>query len=145
MRNNTKALAPWSVNESLWPSDWFGGFFNDSLFPSLNTGMKADIKELDDSYVIDLEVPGLKQENLELDLTDNRLTVTAHINESSEEKGKDGQYLRRERRSGVYRRSFILDNVKTEEIGAKLNNGVLTITCPKAEQPAEPCRKIEIQ
>ena len=144
MRNNN-SLIPWGGKDSLWPSDLLGNFFGDSFFPSVSSGMKADIRETEKNYVIDVEVPGINRDNLEIDLTDNYLTITAHLDESSEEKGKNGQYLRRERKTGVFRRSFALENVKTEEITAQLINGVLSVTCPKSELPAEQKKKIDIQ
>ena len=146
-RNNSNhSLTPWTGTPSLWPStDLFGDFFNDSFWGGMSTGgMKADVRETDTDYLIDIEVPGMKKEDVEISLNDDILTVSAKYDESNEEK-KEGHYIRRERRSGVMRRSFSVDNVKADEIDAKLDNGVLTITCPKKEQKVISDRKIEIR
>ena len=128
--------------ESLWPSDFFGDFFNDG-FGSFSSGMKADIRETDKDYIIDVEVPGMKKDDVEISVNDNMLTISAKVNEEHEEKG-EGRYLRRERRSGVYRRSFALDNIKSDAIKAKMDSGVLTVTLPKLEQRVITDRKIDI-
>ena len=130
--------------EGLWPSDFFSDFFGSSSLPSFNTGMKTDIRETDDNFIIDIEVPGLRKEDVDISLNDNVLTVSAKIDEQNEEK-RDGRYLRRERRSGLYRRSFVVDNVKCDEIEAKMDNGVLTLTLPKMEQTVINDKKIEIR
>ena len=105
---------------------------------------KTDIQDKGDHYLLEADLPGMKKEDVEISLNDDILTVSAKYDESNEEK-KEGHYIRRERRSGVMRRSFSVDNVKADEIDAKLDNGVLTITCPKKEQKVISDRKIEIR
>ena len=145
-RNNSNhSLTPWNGNHSLWPStDLFDEFFNDNFWGVSTYGMKADVRETDKDYLIDIEMPGMKKEDVDISLNDDVLTVSAKYDENSEEK-KEGHYIRRERRSGVMRRSFAVDNVKSDEIDAKLDNGVLTITCPKKEQTVITDRKIQIR
>ena len=141
-RNNME-LSPW--RGGLWPSDFFNDFLGDSFFSGFGSGMKADVRETDDSYIIDVEVPGMNRDNIDIDLDDNVLTVTAKIADSKEIEEQDGRYIRRERRSGAFRRSFLMDNIKTEKIDARMENGVLTVICPKTESKAPTSRKIDIK
>ena len=141
-------MQPWREERGLWPSDWVNSFFDDGFFrpfQPFDGGMKADIRETDDSYLIDVEVPGMSKDNLDIELNDNVLTVTAQIEDKKDEKDKEGRYIRRERRSGMFRRSFVLDNVKVADLDAKMDNGVLTIVCPKEEAKVSKNKKIDIR
>jgi len=127
-------------------SHFFDDFFSPATWSNygFTGGMKADVRETDDSYLIDLELPGMKKEDVDISLNDNVLTVSAKYEQENEEKN-EGRYIRRERRSGVFRRSFVMDDINTDAIDAKMDNGVLTITCPKVEQKVITGRKIDIQ
>ncbi|NLH01549.1 MAG: Hsp20/alpha crystallin family protein, partial [Clostridiales bacterium] len=107
--------------------------------------LKVDVREKSDSYVIDAEMPGIDKNNVSIDVYGNMLTITANVNENSEQKDEDGRYLRRERRMSSYRRSFTLDNIKSDEIKAEMNNGILTIVCPKKSENTPNYKRIPIQ
>ena len=93
--------------------------------------MKVDIKETDVDYKIEAELPGIPKEDVQLGIENNRLTIhVAHNEEQNEEKDN---YIRRERRSCTMSRSFNLENVNTQAITAKFENGILHITLPKQE------------
>ena len=135
-------LVPYRRNSGLKKRDsfWdigsmFEDFFNDSLLPAFFTpvsSMRADVKETESEYVIDVEVPGVRKEDIKLDLKDDILTVFVERNEETKEERSD--YIRRERRYGSCSRSFYVPEIKNEEVKAKYNNGVLTITLPKADE-----------
>ncbi|MGN0298010.1 MAG: Hsp20/alpha crystallin family protein [Lachnospiraceae bacterium] len=125
----------------------FDDMFDDSFFksPSASTAnlMRTDIREKDDQYMLDIELPGYKKEDLQAELKDGYLTIAATHNETSEEKNEKGKFLRRERYSGSVKRSFYLgDNVKQEDIQAAFNDGVLTLTVAKPQAKQVPERKM---
>lgn len=96
--------------------------------------MKTDVKEKDGSYVLDIDLPGFKKEDIKIELNDGYLTVNASRNYENEEKPEDGKYIRRERFCGSCSRTFYAgDAVKPEDIKAKFENGILTVTLPKEE------------
>ena len=121
--------------------------FVDDMFPA-NTRktyrqqpsiMRTDIRETDDSYVLDVELPGFKKEDVKLQLKDGYLNITASTQSTDEEKDDQGKFLRRERYTGAMERSFYVGEDLTEEdVKARFEKGVLTLTLPK-EQP----KKIE--
>lgn len=112
--------------------------FFDSLFDGLYESnkkghmMKTDIYEKDDKYVIEMDVPGFKKDEVFVDYEDGYVTVTAK--KSEEEKKEDKNYIRRERIYGEYTRSFYVGNIKEEEIKAKFDDGMLKIKLPKENQ-----------
>lgn len=121
----------------------FNDFFNDSGlgFAGLNS-IKADVKENDKEYIVEAEIPGVKKEDIKLDLRDDRLTIS--VERSEETKEERSNYIRRERRYGSTSRSFYVENVKQEDVTAKYENGILSIILPKSEEKKSNNR-IEIQ
>ena len=92
--------------------------------------MKTDIKETEDQYVLAIDLPGFKKEDVKIHLKDGYLNVSA--SSQNEEEEKDGKYLRRERYTGSMTRSFYVGEELTEEdVKAKFGNGVLTLALPK--------------
>ena len=92
--------------------------------------MKTDIKETEDQYVLAIDLPGFKKEDVKIHLKDGYLNVTA--SSQNEEEEKDGKYLRRERYTGSMTRSFYVgENLTEEDVKAKFGNGVLTLALPK--------------
>ena len=124
----------------------FDSFFNDSLFPAWFFGgnqMKVDIRENDKEYIIDAELPGVKKEEIELDLRDDRLTISVKRDEALNEERDN--YIRRERRCSSFSRSFVVDNIKQDEVAAKFENGILSVSLPKKEGVVNHTRRIDIQ
>ena len=111
--------------------------------------MKTDIKEHDGGYEIEMNLPGFAKEDVKAELKDGYLTVTASHNTENEEKNENEKYIRRERYSGHYQRSFYVGEDLTEEdIHAAFKDGVLTMSIPKKEQEApveEPTKYISIE
>jgi HSP20 family protein len=124
--------------------DWdrvLDGFFDDT--PVWNTRNPAvDVRETDQGYLMEAELPGLSDKDIELNIEDNILTLSSREAESKEEK-KNG-YLIRERRQAEFCRTFVLPkDVEREKIKAEFKNGLLTVSLPKREE-AKP-RKIDVQ
>lgn len=113
----------------------------DSLFDNIffpyehkeNNMMKTDVKENENDYELQVEVPGVSKENISIDYENGYVTIDAKTNKSKDEKDKEGNYIRRERYSGSYSRSYYVGEVDRESIKAKLDNGVLSIIVPKAK------------
>ena len=113
--------------------------------------MKTDVKETDDGYEVDVDLPGFKKDEIHLELKDGYLTITASTDSKKEEKqegkyirkeNKQGKMLRQERYSGVMQRSFYVGEHLTEEdVKASYENGVLHIKFPKKEALKAPEKK----
>jgi HSP20 family protein len=100
----------------------------------------ASVMENGDSYLLQVEMPGVNKEGLEISVENNELTITGRRSMPAIE----GTLIHRESRSENYRRAFELDpSIDTAKIGAKIEQGVLTLTLPKAEQ-VKP-RKIAVE
>ncbi|MEA4871773.1 MAG: Hsp20/alpha crystallin family protein [Synergistaceae bacterium] len=93
---------------------------------------KVDVQDSGNEYLIEAEMPGLSKEDIKLGLDDEKLTISVTKNESTEEKDKN--YIHRERRSVSMSRTVHLADADASGIKAKLNNGLLKITVPKAEK-----------
>ena len=118
--------------------DLLEDMFRDPFFTSNESKvMKTDIKEHKDKYVIDIDLPGYKKEDIKLSVDDGYLTVHASMDSENEEKEK-GKYVRRERYMGSCSRSFYVgDAVKSEDIKASFKNGTLKVEVPKKEDKKE--------
>lgn len=124
----------------------FENFFNDKLFPSLyaNSGqMRVNIKENEKEFFVEAEIPGFNKEEINIEIEDDRLTITAETNEKTEE--KSDRYIRRERKYNSLTRSFALSDIVKENITAKFENGILFLTLPKEEKARGNIKKINIQ
>lgn len=93
--------------------------------------MKCDIYEENNEYHIDIDVPGFDKKDINIEVKDGYLTVSAKKEHEDKEKKKN--YIRRERSYGVYQRSFALGDVDVDKIDAKFNHGTLSIVVPKQE------------
>ena len=111
--------------------DIFDEVFNDPFFSEKeNKIMKTDVKEKDGSYILEIDIPGYDKEDIQIELQDGYVTVTATKNEEKED--KHAKYLKRERFSGMCSRSYYAgENITEEDIKANFKNGILTITFPK--------------
>ena len=104
--------------------------------------MKTDVHEHDDHYEIDIDLPGFKKDELTLNLENGYLTVGAAKGLDKEQKDKKGKVIRQERYAGAMQRTFYVGEALTEEdVHAKYENGVLSLTIPKKDQKELPERK----
>ena len=124
---------------SIFGDNLFDNFMDD-IFPTsermpiktMPSIMKTDIKETEDQYVLSIDLPGFKKEDVKIHLKDGYLNVSA--SSQNEEEEKDGKYLRRERYTGAMTRSFYVGkDLAEEDVKAKFGNGVLTLSLPKEE------------
>ena len=129
-------LMPSILGENLF-DDFFGFGYPMRSFQKIDTGelMKADVKESDAGYELDINLPGYKKEDVRAELKDGYLTISASTSLNKEEKDeKTGKYIRRERYSGSCSRSFYVgEDVTEEDIRAKFEDGVLKLSLPKKE------------
>ncbi len=107
--------------------------------------MHTDVKETDDNYLVRMDLPGFRREDVKAQLKDGYMTVTA-TREEKEEDGENSRYIRRERYMGTVTRSFYVGEALTEEdIKARFEDGTLLITLPKkVEKPQTEDRYITI-
>lgn len=109
-------------------------FFTRTLDNSASQLMKTDVREKENGYVVDMELPGYAKEDVKAELKDGYLTITAGRNENKDEKDSNGKFIRRERYSGTCKRSFYVgEDVKQEDIKAGFKDGILRLAIPKAE------------
>ena len=109
--------------------------------------MRTDVKENDDSYELKVNLPGLKKEDVRIELNQDYLTISAKAQNANDEKDDSGKYVRRERYYGSYQRQFYVgEGVKQEDIHASMADGVLTLSIPKVDQQqVETAHRIEIE
>ena len=90
--------------------------------------MKTDVKETEDAYEVDVDLPGFKKEDVKLDLDNGYLTISAQRNEELDDKDNEGRYIRQERATGSCARSFYVGKeLEPKDISAKFENGI----CPR--------------
>ncbi len=115
-------------------------FFRDSN--ATLPAFRADIRDLDDKFVLDAELPGFNKEDISLDLKEGILTIKAEHKEAQEQ--KQGEYIRRERRTGSFARSFDVSGIDESGISAAYKNGILEVTLPKQAPVVPESRQIDI-
>ncbi|MBQ4255384.1 MAG: Hsp20/alpha crystallin family protein [Bacilli bacterium] len=122
-------------------------FFGEDVSPREGSlAMRTDIVESKDNYLITIEIPGVKKENINLSLKDRYLTVTVTNKEEVKENAKELHYLRAERSYGVSSRSFYVGDATENDFNANYENGILSIEfAKKAFKHEEEVRKIEVK
>ena len=95
--------------------------------------MKTDVRETENSYELDIDLPGFQKEEMTVELRDGYLSIRAAKGLDKEEKDKKGTYIRQERYTGACSRSFHVGDVEPEEVSAKYEDGILKLTLPKKE------------
>ena len=122
-------------------SRWFDDFFAAPTFEH-STLPAVDVRKTDAEYLMEVELPGLSEKDVEVKLDNNLLTISSGKDEKKEEK-KNG-FILRERRASRFSRSFVLpESVDREKIGAEFKNGILQLTFPKV--PAAKPKTIEVK
>ena len=138
-------MFPSVFGENLF-DDWMDDFgFRDNFFGGKNplygkhakNIMKTDGRETDKGYELDVDLPGFKKDEVQVQLKDGYLTISAAKGLDKDEEDKKGNYIRRERYAGSMMRSFYVgDEIKQEDIHAKFENGILQLSIPKKEAKA---------
>lgn len=124
------------MNELTLFNDLFNYFGDDGyMMPSFNwkkTFPKVDVKEGKDSYILQMDLPGKTEKDVNVELNNNVLTISSKELETKNENKKDGKYLVHERTYSKFERSFALpDDVNGENISASVEDGVLTVKMPR--------------
>ncbi len=132
-------MMPSIFGENLF-DDWMDFPFENEFFGKKNplygkhakNMMKTDVRETDNSYEVDIDLPGFKKDEISVELKDGYLTISAAKGLDKDQKDKDGSYIRRERYAGSMTRSFFVGNgITKEEVHAKYENGILMLSLPK--------------
>ena len=130
---------------SIFGENLFDDFFSDPFGMMVPQGrdplygkhaknlMKTDVRETEDSYELDIDLPGFKKDEVSIDLKNGCLTIQAAKGLDKSESDKKGKYIRQERYAGACSRSFYVGDVKPEDVKAKYESGVLTVLIPKEE------------
>ena len=129
---------------SIFGENLFDDFFDDSfnMFPvwsgrnplygkHAKNLMKTDVRETENSYEVDIDLPGFKKDEISLDLKEGYLTIQAAKGLDKDEKDKQGKYIRQERYAGACSRSFYVGDVEPDQVSAKYESGVLRVSLPK--------------
>ena len=136
---------------SIFRENLFDNFMEDFGFPAFpdidkalygkhaKNLMKTDVKEKDGSYIVDIDLPGFKKDEIQMQLDNGYLTVSATKGLDKDESDEAGNYVRRERYAGSMSRSFYVgEHVTEKDIHPKYENGILRFTVPKEEvKPVE--------
>ena len=126
------------MNEMMneWGNVWNKSFFgkrNPLFGKRARNLMKTDVKETDNSYELEVDLPGFKKDEVKLQLSDGYLTISAEKGLDKDEE-KHGRLIRQERYEGAMQRSFYVgDGLTEDDVKASFANGVLKISLPKAE------------
>ena len=101
--------------------------------------MKTDVRETENSYELDVDLPGFKKDEIGVELKDGYLTISASKGMDKDETDKNGKFIRQERYTGACSRSFYVgEHVQPEDIGAKYEDGILRLSVPKNVKKALP-------
>lgn len=140
---------------SIFGENLFDEFFSDPFdlmhMPALHDGreqlygkharniMKTDVREVGDSYEVDIDLPGFKKDEIQVELKDGNLTISAAKGLDKDEKDKEGRYIRQERYAGTCSRSFYVgEGMEPEDVSARFEDGILKVSLPKQEQKRLP-------
>ena len=148
-------MLPSIFGENLF-DEFFMDPFNDPFFTSSRNAlygkhsknlMKTDVRETDGTYELDIDLPGFKKDEINAEIRDGYLTVSAAKGLDKDQSDKDGRYIRRERYAGQCSRSFYVgEGVTEQDISAKFEDGILRLSIPKKPQPQLPeTRRIAIE
>lgn len=129
---------------SIFGENLFDEFFDDNfgMFPMWNGRnplygkhaknlMKTDVRETEDTYEVDIDLPGFKKDEINVDLKDGYLTISAAKGLDKDETDKKGKYIRQERYAGACSRSFYVGDVEPKDVSAKYEDGILKLSMPK--------------
>ena len=126
---------------SIFGENMLDDFFDESFFGAHNplygknarNLLKTDIREMDDSYELAVDLPGFKKDEIQLKLEDGYLTISAAKGVDKDQQDDQGRYIRRERYAGQCSRSFYVgEGVEARDVSARFEDGILRLSLPKA-------------
>ena len=135
-------LMPSIFGENLFDDDWMDFLFERDFWGRKNplygknakNLMKTDIREHEEGYELDIDLPGFKKDEITIDLDNGYLTISAAKGLDKDEQDKKGKYIRKERYAGAVQRSFYVGDAVTEEdVKAKFEDGILRLSIPKKD------------
>ena len=126
-------------NNQIFPRTF--DLFDNSFFDSDRNMLKADISVVDENYHIEVDIPGIEKENINLTYENGYLIITANRDEVRNE---NLEYVRKERYYGNYKRSFYVGTVDENKIKAEYHNGILKIVVPREEENKNTVKQISI-
>ena len=141
-------MMPSIFGENLFDDDWmdfpfdnfdrkFWGRKNPLYGKHAKNMMKTDIREHDEGYELDIDLPGFKKDEINVQLDNGYLTISASKGLDKDKESKKGKYIRRERHAGAMQRSFYVgDGITEEDIKARFKNGILRLSIPKKDAKA---------
>lgn len=107
-------------------------------------GFRTDVRDLGDAIELTAELPGFDKENIDVEVEDDVMTISAERKSEHDEKDGEGNYIRRERTYGSYSRTFNVANIDVDKIKVTYTDGILKLDMPKMEEPKPEVRKLEI-
>ena len=125
----------------------FSDFFNTDFMPRANsTAPAVNVKESEKAYTMELAAPGIKKEYCRVAINDEgNLTIAIENKQEHKHEDKNHHYLRREFSYSNYEQNYVLpDDVVKDQISAKVEDGILTITMPKTEPKEKVTKAIEV-
>ena len=124
------------VYEPMRRNGMFSDMFDDMFTAPTSYGvMSTDIHKKDGDYILDIELPGYKKEDIKIALEKGTLSISAHKSETQEEKDAKGNLIRQERYTGETSRSlYVGDGIKDSDVKASYKDGILTISVPSEEK-----------
>ncbi len=128
-------------------SDWENAFVAPRMFATEMTRQPlVDLADNGEEYVLKAEIPGLKKEDLSIEVTENGVEISGETKVEEKEEDKDRGYIRRERRYTKFYRSLPLpDAVLADKADAELKDGILTVKLPKAAPPEKKTKKVPVK
>ena len=129
-------LMPSIFGENLFNDDWMNFGFPEvekALYGKhASHEMKTDVRETDSGYEVDIDLPGFKKDEINIQLDNGYLSISAAKGLDKDEQDKEGKYIRKERYAGSMSRSFYVGNAITQDdIKAKYESGILRLSVPK--------------
>ncbi|MBP3842217.1 MAG: Hsp20/alpha crystallin family protein [Prevotella sp.] len=141
-------MTPMMRRNAAWLPSVFNDLFDTDFMPKANaTAPAINVKESDKGYTVELAAPGMTKEDFNVHINDEgNLIIKMEKKQENKEEDKSARYLRREFSYTKFEQTLILpDDVKKEDIAARVENGVLTVELPKlVEEKVKVSRQIEI-
>ena len=144
-------LMPSIFGENLFNDDWMNFGFPEvekALYGKhASHEMKTDVRETDSGYEVDIDLSGFKKDEINIQLDNGYLSISAAKGLDKDEQDKEGKYIRKERYAGSMSRSFYVGNAITQDdIKAKYESGILRLSVPKkAAEEIESAKRIAIE
>ena len=144
-------LMPSIFGENLFNDDWMNFGFPEvekALYGKhASHEMKTDVRETDSGYEVDIDLPGFKKDEINIQLDNGYLSISAAKGLDKDEQDKEGKYIRKERYAGSMSRSFYVGNAITQDdTKAKYESGILRLSVPKkAAEEIESAKRIAIE